>query len=156
MVRRGGGATGARHAVIERSPLEGLRLAANVRRAEKRRKLFVGKRLMFYRQCKAGCAIATRMKPSLALDAYREQIRRIVAANRGLNPRVFGSALHREDTENSDLDLLIDAAEGMTLFDMAAIAAAIEHLTHAKVDVRTPEDLSIKFRNQVIAEARPV
>jgi uncharacterized protein len=59
------------------------------------------------------------MKPSLALDGRREEIRRIVAANRGLNPRVFGSALRSEDTDESDLDLLIDPAEGMTLFDMA-------------------------------------
>ena len=81
------------------------------------------------------------MKPSLALDGHREEIRRIVAANRGLNPCVFGSALRSEDRDESDLDLLIDPAEGMTLFDMAAMAAAIESLTHAKADVKTPEDL---------------
>ena len=96
------------------------------------------------------------MKPSFALARHREEIRRIVAANRGLNPRIFGSVLHRDDTEMSDLDLLIDAGEGMTLFDMAAIAAAVENLTHAKVDVRTPEDLSVTFRGQVVAEARPL
>ena len=96
------------------------------------------------------------MKPSVALDAHREEIRRIVAANRGLNPRVFGSVLHNEDTEDSDLDLLIDAAEGFSLFDMAAIAMAIESLTQTKVDVRTPEDLSTKFRGKIVAEASPV
>ena len=76
--------------------------------------------------------------------------------NRGLNPRVFGSTLRHEDTEASDLDLLIDPAEGMTLFDMAAIAAAVEQLTQAKVDVRTSADLPAKFRSKVIAEAKPV
>jgi predicted nucleotidyltransferase len=102
------------------------------------------------------CAMLGVMKPSLALDTHREEIRRIVAANRGLNPRVFGSTLRSEDTDESDLDLLIDPAEGMTLFDMAAMAAAIESLTHRKVDVKTPEDLSIKFRSKVVAEAKPV
>jgi predicted nucleotidyltransferase len=96
------------------------------------------------------------MKPSAALDAHREEIRRIVAANRGLNPRVFGSVLRHEDTEDSDLDLLIDAAEGFSLFDMATIAMAVESLTQTKVDVRTPEDLSAKFRGKIVAEARPV
>ncbi len=96
------------------------------------------------------------MKLSLALAMHREEIRRIVAEHRGLNPRVFGSVLHQDDTENSDLDLLIDAAEGMTLFDMAAIAAAVENLTHTKVDVKTPEDLPTKFRSMVIAEATPL
>jgi predicted nucleotidyltransferase len=111
---------------------------------------------MFFRQFHACRAIVPAMKPSLALDAHREEIRRIVAANGGLNPRVFGSVLHRDDTEASDLDLLIDAAEGMTLFDMVAIAAAVENLTRAKVDVKTPEDLSVTFRSKVVAEARPV
>ncbi len=96
------------------------------------------------------------MKPSFALDAHREEIRRIVAANRGLNPRVFGSVLRQEDTEDSDLDLLIDAADGLSLFDMAAMALAIESLVHTKVDVRTSEDLSIKIRQRIVAEARPV
>ena len=96
------------------------------------------------------------MKPSLALDAHRDEIRRIVAAHRGLNPRVFGSVLRDEDTENSDLDLLIDAADGFSLFDMAAIAMAIEDLTQTKVDVKTPQDLSIKFRSKIVAEAKPV
>jgi uncharacterized protein len=94
------------------------------------------------------------MRPSYALEIYREDIRRIVAENRSLNPRVFGSVLYHKDTEDSDLDLLIDPADGMTLFDMAAIAAAVESLMHTKVDVRTPEDLSIKFRGRVVAEAR--
>jgi uncharacterized protein len=96
------------------------------------------------------------MKPSAALDAHREAIRRIVAANRGLNPRVFGSVLRDEDTDGSDLDLLIDPAEGFSLFDLAAIAMAIESLTQTKVDVKTPEDLSTKFRSKIVAEARPV
>lgn len=96
------------------------------------------------------------MRPSLALEAYRQEIRRSVAANRGKNPRVFGSVSRREDTEASDLDLLIDAAEGMTLFDMAAIGVAIERLTHTKVDVRTPEDLSLRIRGKIVAEAVPL
>ena len=96
------------------------------------------------------------MKPGEALERHREDIRRLAASRRAANPRVFGSVLRQEDTEDSDLDLLIDAAEGMTLFDMAAIAAAIENLTHTKVDVRTPEDLSMEFRGKIIAEATPV
>jgi predicted nucleotidyltransferase len=96
------------------------------------------------------------MKPSLAFEAYREEIRRIVETNRGLNPRVFGSVLHGEDTEESDLDILIDAAPRFTLFDMARIALEIEQLINKKVDVRTPDDLPPKFRPRVLAEALPI
>ena len=48
------------------------------------------------------------MKPSLALALNREAIRRIVESHRARNARVFGSVVHGDDTENSDLDILID------------------------------------------------
>ena len=41
------------------------------------------------------------VKLSLALDAYRAELCRIVAARRGLNPRVLGSDLRRDDTETA-------------------------------------------------------
>jgi len=96
------------------------------------------------------------MKPSLAFAGHKEEIRRIVEANRGLNPRVFGSVLHGEDTEDSDLDILIDAAPGFTLFDMARIALEVERLINKRVDVRTPDDLHASFRGRVVAEALPI
>jgi predicted nucleotidyltransferase len=96
------------------------------------------------------------MKPSTALDLHREDIRRIVASHKGLNPRVFGSALHGDDTEGSDLDLLIDPGQGLGLLGVAKIALAIEEITHVRVDVRTPGDLSESFRARIIAEAQPI
>jgi predicted nucleotidyltransferase len=96
------------------------------------------------------------MRPSLGLDAHREDIRRIVLMNRGRNPRVFGSVVRGEDTDTSDLDILIDAAPGLSLFDMARMSLAIEQLVVASVDVRTPEDISPRFRDQVVAEAKPI
>jgi predicted nucleotidyltransferase len=92
----------------------------------------------------------------MAFEAHREEIRRIVEANRGLNPRVFGSALHGQDIQDSDLDILIDGSPRFTLFDMARIALEIERLIDKKVDVRTPDDLPPKFRPQVVAEAMPI
>ncbi len=96
------------------------------------------------------------MKPSAALELYREEIRRIIESHKGLNPRVFGSALHGDDTEDSDLDLLIDPGQGLGLFGVAKIALAIEEITKVRVDVRTPRDLSESFRAQVVAEARQI
>ncbi|MDR5731127.1 nucleotidyltransferase family protein [Caballeronia sp. LZ025] len=95
-------------------------------------------------------------KPSSALEAHRDDIRRIVAANRAGNVRVFGSALKGEDTETSDLDILVDALPGATLFDLGAIQVELEELLGVPVDVLTPEDLSPKFRHEVLAEARAV
>ena len=72
------------------------------------------------------------------------------------NPRVFGSIVHGSDTDGSDLDLLVDPLPGITLFDLGGLQVELETMLGVPVDVLTPADLPIKFRAQVLAEARPV
>jgi predicted nucleotidyltransferase len=61
------------------------------------------------------------MKPSEALSANRAAIRRVVKSHRASNARVFGSAMRGEDSEHSDLDILVDPTTETTLFDIGAI-----------------------------------
>jgi predicted nucleotidyltransferase len=96
------------------------------------------------------------MKPSAALEENRELIRRIVLAHRASNPRVFGSVLHGEDSEHSDLDLLVDPAPDASLLDIAHIQVELETSLGVSVDVLTPGALPAKFRTQVLREARAV
>ena len=96
------------------------------------------------------------MKPSEALEAHRQAIREIAARHRVRNVRVFGSVLYRTDTEDSDLDLLVDPTGETTLFDIAAIQEEAENLLGVAVDVLTPKALPEKFRARVVTEAEPV
>jgi len=96
------------------------------------------------------------VRPSAALAEHREEIRAIVAAHRASNPRVFGSVLYGEDTEDSDLDILVDPAEGMSLFDVGAIRWKLHDLLGVTVDVVSPRSLPDSFRDEVLAEAVPV
>jgi predicted nucleotidyltransferase len=96
------------------------------------------------------------MKPSLALQANRAAIRSVVERHRARNARVFGSVLHGEDKEDSDLDILIDPTPETTMFDIGAIRHELLQLLGVHVDVLTPNALPDSFRAQVIAEARPV
>lgn len=96
------------------------------------------------------------MKPSQALQNHRAEIRRIVLAHRAHNARVFGSVLHGEDTDESDLDILIDPTPETTLFDIGAIRHELLELLGVPVDVVTPKALPDKFRAKVLAEAVPV
>ena len=75
-----------------------------------------------------------------------------VAANqfRAANPRVFGSVAHGTDQEGSDLDLLVDALPGATLFDLGGLQMELEELLGVSVD------LPAKYREQILAEARPL
>lgn len=96
------------------------------------------------------------MKPSLVLESNRDAIRRVVESHRASNPRVFGSVAHGKDTEDSDLDLLIDPTPETTLLDIGAIRHELLQLLGVPVDVLTPKALPDKFRATVLAEAIPV
>jgi len=96
------------------------------------------------------------VKPSVALRLKRDAIHAAVRRHRTANPRVFGSALHGTDTDNSDLDLLVDALPNTTLFDLGGLQIELETLLGIPVDLLTPNDLPVKFRATVLAEARAV
>ncbi len=96
------------------------------------------------------------MKPSIALNANRTAIRQVVESHRACNARVFGSVLHGQDTDHSDLDILVDPAPNMTLFDLGAIRLELGKLLGVPVDVVTPNALPDKFRTLILAEARPI
>jgi predicted nucleotidyltransferase len=96
------------------------------------------------------------MRPSIALQENRAAIRSVVERHRARNARVFGSVLHGDDHEGSDLDILIDPTPDTTMFDIGAIRHELLQLLGVPVDVLTPNALPDSFRAQVIAEARPV
>ena len=52
------------------------------------------------------------MRPSVVLDMKRSAVREVVSRFRVANPRVFGSVLHGNDRDGSDIDLLVDALPG--------------------------------------------
>ncbi len=96
------------------------------------------------------------MKPSQALVAHRREIREIVIAHRAQNARVFGSVAHGSDTDESDLDILVDPTPDTTLFDLGAIRYKLRNLLGVPVDVLTPGALPESFRQTVLNEAIPV
>ena len=96
------------------------------------------------------------MRPSVVLDRKRSAVRAAASRFRAANPRVFGSVVHGTDGEDSDLDLLVDALPGATLFDLGGLQDELETLLGIHVEVLTPADLPSKFRAQVLAEAQPV
>jgi predicted nucleotidyltransferase len=95
------------------------------------------------------------MKPSEALAAHRNEIRYIILAHRAVNARMFGSFVHGLDTDESDLNILVDTTYNTTLFDLEVIRYKLRHLLGVPVDVITLGSLPDKFRHIVIAEARP-
>ena len=90
------------------------------------------------------------------MPQYRETIRQLVLQAGMANPRVFGSVLHGDDEDGSDLDLLVDPAPRTSLLDLAGLQIDIEAHMGVKVDLLTPKCLPLKFRQKVLDEALPI
>jgi len=96
------------------------------------------------------------MKPSEALAIYRTPLRQLMNRYGFTQPRVFGSVLTKTDTEDSDLDLLVESSPGTTLFTLLGVEEEAQRLTGVRVSVLTPGFLSVKFRDRVLAHAEPL
>jgi predicted nucleotidyltransferase len=96
------------------------------------------------------------MKPSDALTIHRAELRQLVSSYALSHHRVFGSVLSGTDTEESDLDLLVDEGEITTLFTLAGLEHDAQELLGVPVTVLTAGFLSSKFRQRVLDEAEPL
>ncbi len=96
------------------------------------------------------------MKPAEALEAHRTELRELVSRHGLTRPRVYGSALTGDDTDDSDLDLLVDAPEKTTLFTLVRLERAAQELLGVRVSVLTSGFLPEKFRDRVLAMAEPL
>lgn len=83
-------------------------------------------------------------------------MQRAVSRFNTANLRVFGSVLRGADIDGSDLDLIVDPLPGATLFDLGGLQTELEELLGVRVDLLTPGDLPLKFRAEVLSQARPV
>ncbi len=92
---------------------------------------------------------------NLSQSLHDQRAAMIAAAqrHRAHNLRVFGSVARGTSKPASDIDLLVDTLPGATLFDLGASQAELEELLGARVDLLTPGDLPISFRDTVLSEA---
>lgn len=90
------------------------------------------------------------------LQQHQQEIYQLSQQYHVVNPRVFGSVLRGDQTADSDLDILVDATKNTTLFDIGGLQQDLTKLLGMPVEVVTPEDLSDKFRLQVLSSARAV
>jgi hypothetical protein len=94
------------------------------------------------------------MKPSEALAAHRAELRQLAGRYGLARPRVFGSVASGTDTEESDLDLLVDPTAKTGLLALAGFKIEAEKLLGVPVSVLTPNALPINYRAEVLQRAR--
>ncbi len=70
--------------------------------------------------------------------------------------RIVGSIARGEDTENSDIDLLLDAAPGATLFDIGGLHEDLVDLLGVPVDIISSRGRMHEYmRLSIERDARP-
>lgn len=89
------------------------------------------------------------------LHSRREQLIAITARHGATNLRLFGSVLRHEERPDSDIDLLIDMAEGRGFSDYLALVGELGGALSRRVDIVIERDLSPHFRPYIEAEAQP-
>ena len=90
------------------------------------------------------------------LWARRNKVKQLAAAHGLSNLRVFGSVVRGEETEDSDLDLLVDVTAGVGLIGLARAQRELEELLGARVDLVPASDLKPGVAESVLAEAMPL
>ena len=65
---------------------------------------------------------------------------------------IFGSYARGEQTAESDLDILVDAPKGITLFGLAAIVVDLEDVIGKKIDIAQYNLLRPAFKDNILKE----
>lgn len=69
---------------------------------------------------------------------------------------IFGSYLRREQTASSDLDLLVEFSEPISLFSFIRLRNLLCELLGMKVDLVMKDTLKRRIRDKVVHEAQRV
>ena len=90
------------------------------------------------------------------LRRRRRTIIDLAARHGARNVRVFGSVARGEDTQRSDIDLLVDLDDGVGLVALAALERELAEVLGTTVDVVPADTLKRGISDEVLAEAIPL
>lgn len=94
------------------------------------------------------------MKPN-RINLTKEQIAGFCKKNHIKKLAFFGSVLRDDFRPDSDIDVLVtfDRSVPIGLFEVIGMEMELSEMMGKKVDLKTPNELSDYFRDEVLAEA---
>lgn len=69
---------------------------------------------------------------------------------------LFGSFARGEETEKSDIDILIEPPKGMTLFDMAGMQIDLQDILKKSVDLVTYRSINPRLKNYILKDEKVI
>lgn len=86
----------------------------------------------------------------------RAEILRLAEQYRAGKVRVFGSVARGDNSEASDVDLLVTPYPGCSLLDLGGLLEDLQELLGCRVDLATEDGLRPRVREKVLREAIPL
>ena len=91
------------------------------------------------------------------LQEKREDILKIALKHGAYNIRIFGSVARGDDTQNSDIDFLVDYdINKISPWFPGGLLMDLQDLLGCKVDIVTEKGLSKLIKNKILEEAKPL
>lgn len=90
------------------------------------------------------------------LARSKDDILTIADRHHATNVRVFGSVARGEESEDSDIDFLVDFLPGSSLLDQVALIQELSSTLRRRVDVISARALNKHMRQRVLEEAIPL
>ena len=89
------------------------------------------------------------------IEVPKDRISEFCKRNNIRKLALFGSVLRGDFRENSDVDVLIEfeSGHGTGFFGLARMERELSSILGRKVDLRTPQELSRYFRDEVLSHA---
>jgi len=96
------------------------------------------------------------MRPSTVVADKIDEVRAVIARYPVSNPRIFGSAARGDDTDRSDVDVLVEPTATTTLLDLARLKIELEKLLGVRVDIATPNALTKDVARNMADDLKPL
>jgi predicted nucleotidyltransferase len=87
------------------------------------------------------------------IRSKKSDILAIATRHGAKNVRVFGSVARGEDTDTSDVDLLVSMEKNRSLYDLIGLQQEIQDILKRNVDVLTDRSINRYLQAQILQEA---
>jgi hypothetical protein len=87
------------------------------------------------------------------LKERKAEIERLARLHGAESLRIFGSVARGEDTDRSDIDVLVEMSDGASLLDLVSLQQALEAALNRRTDVISLSGISPYLRDRILSEA---
>jgi predicted nucleotidyltransferase len=92
----------------------------------------------------------------MTIEEIRKKAVPILQRHRIRRAGVFGSTARGEARATSDVDILVDLPDGLSLFDFVGIKLDLEDALKRKVDLVQYDTIKKRIRERVLADEVPI